>query len=251
MAELSTDRTPAQWAWLAAAAVLLLTLVLGGGWLAWRGLTATDPPPLGPAANAGPSMSAAGSPAVFGVPTVVDGVPWGFPLTPQGAAAAAVTAVTVTGQPDVVFDPDRFAEVAAVVFTAQQAAVQARQVDAARTELEASGWGAQPASRRMYYLTPLAVRLADYDADRPSATVQVWAMSLVGVGDAGGAVFTTSTVELVADEAGGTWTVAGLDTVEGPTPLVAATATAPGRTRALVRDAVPVLPLPLTVGPTQ
>ena len=74
-------------------------------------------------------------------------------------------------------------------------------------------------------------------------------MTLVGVGDAGGAVFTTSTVTLTAD--GNSWTVTGLDTVEGPTPLVQATASAPGRTRALLRDAAATWPLPLpSVGGT-
>jgi hypothetical protein len=68
-------------------------------------------------------------------------------------------------------------------------------------------------------------------------------VTLVGVGDAGGAVFTTSTVDLTSNE--GTWQVTGLDTVEGPTPMVSATATAPGRTRALLRDAAATLPLPL------
>jgi hypothetical protein len=186
----------------------------------------------------------------FGAPRLVDGVPWGFALTPQGAAAAAVTAVAVTGQDEAVFDADRFAAVAKVVFTDEQAAVQARQVDAARTELELSGWAAQPASRRLYFFTPLAVTVTAYDPDRPSATVEVWSMSLIGVGDAGGAVFTTSTVTLTATGRGdgATWVVTGLDSTEGPTPMVRDVASAPGRTRALLRDAAATWPLPLPSG---
>jgi hypothetical protein len=95
------------------------------------------------------------------------------------------------------------------------------------------------------HLAPLAVRLAAYDPAALTATVEVWAMTLVGVGDAGGAVFTTSTVELVAHPNGDTWLVVSLDTIEGPTPLVYDHPTAPGRTRSLVRDATPLLPLPL------
>jgi hypothetical protein len=177
------------------------------------------------------------------VPGLVDGVPWGFALDPAGAAG--VTAVAVTGQPEVAFDADRFAQVAAVMFTEKEATAQARQVDAARTEFELSGWADQPASRRMYHLAPLAVRLTAFDPDAVKARVEVWAMTLVGVGDAGGAVFTTSTVELAADDTSGTWQVTALDTVEGPVPLVLETASAPGRTRTLVRDAASVLPLPL------
>src|SRR5690606_20455451 len=136
-----------------------------------------------------------------------------------------------------------FDQVASIVFTTEEAASQARQVDTARTELELSSWGSQPVSRRLYFFSPIAVRLTAYDTAGPSAQVEVWAMTLVGVGDSGGALFTTSTVTLSA--ADDRWTVTRLDTVEGPTPLVAANASAPGRTRALLRDALATLPLPL------
>lgn len=102
-----------------------------------------------------------------------------------------------------------------MVFTLQEAAAQARQVDAARTQFELSGWVDQPPSRRMYHLSPLAVRLAAFDPDAVTARVEVWAMTLVGVGDTGGAVFTTSTIDLAADDATGTWLVIGLDTPRG------------------------------------
>lgn len=236
-------RTASQRIWLVGAAGLFAVLTLGGGWLAWRGLS-SRPPSLASAAMS--ESSGAAVPVAFGAPDLIEGVPWGFPLTPDGAASAAVTAVAATGQLDAVFDPGRFDEVAAVVFTDAQAEVQAGQVHAARTEFDLSGWADQPPSRRMYFLTPLAVRLTEWDPQRLSATVEVWAMTLVGVGDAGGAVFTTSSVDLIAD--GPTWRVAGLDSVEGPTPMVAAPASAPGRTRALVRDALPAVPLPLPAG---
>lgn len=243
-------RTGAQRLWLAGAASLLALLIVGGGWLAWRGLGAATPSLAG-AVDDPPSPADPGEVA-FGAPRLVEGVPWGFALTPQGAAAAGLVAVAVTGQDDAVFDRRRFDQVAAVVFTPGEAAVQAEQVAAARTEFELSGWAAQPASRRMYHFAPLAVRLVAYDPDGargPTATVEVWAMTLVGVGDAGGAVFTTSTVELGVADSGRTWTVTGLGSVEGPTPMVAGTPSAPGRTRAFVRDAVATLPLPLTTGP--
>lgn len=235
------ERTRAQVVWLAGAATLVGLLLLGGGWLVWQGLTR----PVVSLREAAPvndvhDLTAA---AAWGAPEVVDGVPWGFPQTPDGAASAAVAAVAVTGQPEAVFDPARFARIAAVVFTDTEAAAQARQVEAARTEFELSGWGNQPASRRLYFFAPLAVRLVAYDPTAPAASLEVWAMTLVGVGDAGGAVFTTSTVDLTGEAR--TWAVTGLDTVEGPTPMVSASASAPGRTRALLRDAAATLPLPL------
>jgi hypothetical protein len=235
-------RTQPQRLWLAGAAVLVTVLLVGGGWLAWQGLRNPQATlrPTGQSPSAGGAVAV---PAAFGAPELVQGVPWGFPLTPHGAASAAVSAVAVTGQPDVVFDPDRFDQVASVVFAAEEATSQARQVDSARTEFELSGWGSQPESRRVYFFAPVAVRLLAYDPAGPSAEVEVWAMTLVGVGDSGGAMFTTSTVTLVAVADG--WTVTGLETVEGPTPLVAANASAPGRTRALLRDALATLPLPL------
>lgn len=235
------DRTTSQRIWLAGAGALVGLLLLGGGWLVWQGLTR---PAL--SLREASSTGEAHNPRIaagWGAPDLVDGVPWAFPLTPDGAAAAAVTAVAVTGQSEAVFDPARFAEVAAVVFTEVEAAAQARHVEAARTEFELSGWASQPPSRRLYFFAPLASRLVAYDPTMPRAQVEVWAVTLVGVGDAGGAVFTSSTVDLTG--AGQTWTVTSLDTVEGPTPMVSATASAPGRTRALLRDAAATLPLPL------
>ena len=233
------DRTPLQTVWLVAACALLGVLLFAGGWLVITGIAHP-----GKATVEIATTTTSPAELALGVPDVVDGIPWGFPLDPAGAAAAGVTAVAVTGQPEVAFDPDRFAEVAEVVFTAEEAATQARQVDAARTQFELSGWAEQPVSRRMYHLSPLAVRLTAFDPSEVTARVEVWAMTLVGVGDTGGAVFTTSTVDLAADDTG-TWQVTSLDTHEGPVPLVLDTASAPGRTRTLVRDAASVLPLPL------
>ena len=233
------SRTPMQLGWLAAAVTLVVVLLVGGGWLAWRGMTSTAIPA---------TTTAAAPPVVgqvaFGAPELVDGVPWGFPVTLEGAAGAATAAVSVTGHAAAVFDPDRFDQVAAVVFTADEAAAQAREVDAARVQFEVSGWSAQPASRRMYHFAPLAVRPVVFDPQAGTATVEVWAMTLVGVGDRGGAVFTTSTVELATTD-DGAWQVIRLDSVEGPTPMVEVSPTAPGRTRALVRDALPGVLLPL------
>ena len=234
------ERSTSQRVWLAGAAALIGLLLIGGGVLVWRGVSRPDVS-LREAASGGPPGR--GVPAVLGAPQLIDGVPWGFPLTSHGAAAAAVTAVAVTGQPEAVFDAARFAEIADVVFTEAAALAQEGQVQAARTEFDLSGWGSQPESRRLYFFTPLAARLVAYDANLSSARVEVWAMTLVGVGDAGGAVFTTSTVTL--ESAGDTWTVTSLDTVDGPTPLVHPSASAPGRTRALLRDAVGTWPLPM------
>jgi hypothetical protein len=237
-------RTSGQQVWLLGAAGLIAVLVIGGGWLSWIALSRA--PQILPQSDSGLTATAPRDhPPAHGAPELIDGVPWGFDLTAAGAVAAATTAVAVTGQPDSVFDPARFDEVAAVVFTTEVARNQARQVDAARTEFESSDWADQPALRRSYFMTPLAARLVAYDPARGSATVEVWAITVVGVGDSGGAVFTTSTVELEADHDAPTWTITALDSVDGPTPLVGAVASAPGRTRAFLRDALPAVPLPL------
>lgn len=235
------ERTPSQRVWLVGAAALVVLMLIGGSWLVWQGLTSTPvtsnhAPPVGGRADTE-------SVVALGPTEIVDGVPWGFRHTPGGAVAAAVTAVAVTGQRDVVFDPARFAQVAALVFDEQTRTAQEQQVEAARTEFELSGWAHQPESRRLYFFTPLAARLVAYAPNPPSAQVEVWAMTLVGAGDAGGAVFTTSTIDLTAREA--TWTVTNVDSVEGPTPLAHASSSPPGRTRALLRDATPTWPLPL------
>lgn len=236
------SRSRLQLVWLAGAAGLLLVLVVAGGALGWRGLRTA---PVDPAAaiSSEPSVSTSMTAGGF---ELVDGLPWGFDLTVEGAASAASAAVSVTGAGTVVFDPDRFAEVAEVVFTPAEAAVQVRQVDAARVQFELSGWAAQPPARRTYHLAPLAVRVTRFDPDRARAEAEVWAMTTVGVGDRGGAVFTTSTVSLLADEDG--WRVDGLDTTPGPTPIVEDRPDAPGRIRQLTRDALPTVLVPY--GPT-
>lgn len=232
-------RSPQQVVWLVGAVSLVVVMVLGGGWLALRGMPEVSRDPDRPAPTESAAAPSADSDAALA------GLPWPHPLTRDGAVAAALAVITATGLGDVVFDAERFREIAAVVFTPGEAAAQAEQVDAARAELEASAWGQQPASRRMYHFAPLAARLVDF-ADTPRrARVEVWAMTLVGVGDAGGAAFTTSTVELVAADDNGTWRVADVETEDGPTPLVQAAASAPGRTRALLRDAVATMPVPV------
>jgi hypothetical protein len=235
-------RSPLQLGWLIVAFGLVAVLTVGGGWLAWRGLSNTTPTTTA----ATPALSGEPTSVAFGAPEVIDGIPWGFPPTLEGAAAAASTAVSVTGQAQAVFDADRFEQVAAVVFTDTEAAAQVREVDAARVQFEISGWADQPASRRMYHFAPLAIRPVAFDAEGGEASIEVWAMTLVGVGDRGGAVFTTSTVDLALSEAG-TWQVTALDSEAGPTPMVEDTPTVPGRTRALTRDTLPGVLLPLTV----
>lgn len=239
------QRTLGQRLWLAGAIGLVATLVTVGGWLAFDGLRVRDHA----SAAADPKATTAVAPGqvAFGAPQMVAGVPWGFALDRQGAAAAAAVVVAVTGQPEVVFDQGRFDEVAAVVFDPAEAAVQSRQVEAARSQLEVSGWAAQPASRRMYHFAPLSVRVVSFTPEPATAQVEVWAMTLLGVGDAGGAVFTTSTLDLAGEDGVG-WRVVGLETVQGPVPVVEAGPSAPGRLRALVRDATAPLPLPAPVG---
>ena len=237
------DRSRRHQVGLAAAIALALLLVVAGSWLAWQGLRTARPDvdttiTGGAPANPPPSSTASAADG---------GVPWGFALDVQGAVAAASVAVAATGHEQVVFDPDRFDTLAHQLFTPDEARVQARQVDAARVQFEVSGWDGQPASRRTYHLAVLAARPTAFDPGAGTATVEVWAMTLVGIGDRGGAVFTTSTVTLTTDD--GDWKIAGLDSQPGPTPMVDATPDPPGRIRALTRDALPTVPLPYRLDP--
>ena len=81
------DRTSTQRLWLAGAVGLVGVLLVGGGWLVWQGLTrpAVSPPQAQPAGEAQhPRL-----PVAWGAPDLVDDVPWGFPLTADGAATSA------------------------------------------------------------------------------------------------------------------------------------------------------------------
>jgi hypothetical protein len=235
-------RSAGQLGWLFAAACLVGVLLIGGGALAWHAWSSAPPEADEPATPVPVAEQVA-----FGAPEVIDGVPWGFPHTAEGAASAAATAVSVTGHAQAVFDADRFAQIAEVVFAPDEATAQIREVDSARVQFEVSGFVEQPPSRRMYHFAPLAVRPVVFDAEAGQATVEVWAMTLVGVGDRGGAVFTTSTVELATHH--DSWQVVALDSEPGPTPMVEESPTVPGRTRGLVRDALQAVLLPTAPSP--
>lgn len=111
----------------------------------------------------------------FGAPTLVDGVPWGNPLTPDGVTAAAVTAVAVTGQPEACSTRPGSPRSPAWCSPRSRSGCSSGRY-AARSGFELPGWGRQPAARRMYFFVPLAVGLANWDPGVPSAEVEVWSM---------------------------------------------------------------------------
>ena len=174
-------RSTQQVVWLVGAVSLVVVMVVGGGWLALRGMPEASRHTDRPA-----TTEAADRPSSDG-DAALAGLPWSHPFTRDGAVAAALAAITATGQGDVVFDAERFDEIAAVVFTADEAAVQAEQVDAARIELKASAWGQQPASRRMYHFAPLAARLASFTDTPRRARVEVPSSAVPGAAAAAGA----------------------------------------------------------------
>lgn len=245
-------RSRPQRLWLAAAATLVAVVVAGTGWLAVRAATTAGPAPLGSTAATVARDAANGTAAIRAQPqpgpshrTDVAGVAWGWPLTADGAAAAAMTAHVELSRPDVVIDPDRVDDLATVMFTEREADRQRRLAETLRTELEVSGWFDQPASRRMYHVAPLAVSVPSWDADAGRATVQIWSLQLVGVGDLGGASFVTSTVTLQVID--GDWRLSDTEAVEGPTPFLQSRPNAPGLLRAFLHDAVPLTAIPMTV----
>lgn len=213
------------------AAILLLILLLAGTLLAWRDMGRPD----------APALAAAASTSTPDATATVHGVPWGHPLDVGGAAAAASVAVAVLAHPDVTLDTTRFDAVAGVVLAPAEASRQAEIVATSRRLLDDQGWSDAPESRRSYHHAVLAIRpLRISDG---SATVEVWGMTLLGVGDNGGATFATTTVQLTVDD--GAWRVTHMDSVAGPVPVVADVPSPPGALRLLLRDAISVAPLPI------
>ena len=228
--------TPTQRGWRLGAVGIVAVLLAGGGWLVVTGLSHTS-------ATADPVHSSTTEDVTQDVAVGLSR----FPATQDGATAAAAAALAMLGQPAVLFDDARLTELADELFVAAERRPQVTEIAVARQGFARSGWDDAPPARRSYFSTPIAVRLTgwrDGGDQAVQATVQVWSVTVVTIGDVGGAVFTTSTVDLTADE-GGRWWIAGLDTTEGPTPSVVDTPSIPGTYRQFLRDVTPLVPVPL------
>lgn len=229
--------SPGSRGWGYAAVAVVAVMLVGGGWLVAAGLSDPTPTLAVPAAET----------AVPPTDDDREGLA-GFATTSDGAAAAAAAAVAALGRPEVLFDDDRLDRLASVLFVEAEVRPQLAEVAVARQGFARSGWDEAPAARRSYFSTPIAVRVTDSTRSDAgglaSAVVEVWSVTVVTIGDVGGALYTTSTVSLTADDTG-RWWVSGLDSVEGPTPALAGTPTVPGAYRSWLRDIVPTVPTPV------
>lgn len=227
--------------WLGASLLVVTVLLVGGGWMTATGLARPEPPALATTRSAGPAGTAESADPDGSADQD------GLRPTPLDAVTAATVAIGLLSQPEVVLDPAVRDRVLAERFTVDAAQVEAAELAAAAAELTGSAWADQPASRRTFFSTLLAASLSDWTVPAgdagAEATVGVWSMTILGVGDAGGAVFTTSTLRLTWTD--GRWRITSVDTVEGPTPMLTGMPSVPGELRALLRDALPTVPMPL------
>ncbi|MGE0136880.1 MAG: hypothetical protein AB7L17_10655 [Ilumatobacteraceae bacterium] len=150
------------------------------------------------------------------------GVPGGWSHDEAGALAAAVSAVSLTGEiarAGFITRTDMIETLASGRFGPTLAAESAAQLGEMSGELGAAGVAAQSVTFSELPLTASVVH-----ADRASAEVEVWTVCVITVADVAAPrqVWRTVTVELVWEDAD--WRVDGWSTVSGPTPALAVSA---------------------------
>lgn len=152
---------------------------------------------------------------------VVDGVPHGWRHDAEGARAAALAAVSLTGEiatAGFITRSDIISSIATTGYGPALASLSSGQL--AELSVELGGVGMSPAEL-VWSEIPLTARIVSVDNHR--AVVEVWAVLVVGVPGVGAPrqAWRTVTVE-VAWERGG-WRIDGWTTRPGPTPALAAT----------------------------
>lgn len=177
----------------------------------------------GTGTNTGPVTSAAiGEVAGRGPSSTRHGVPVGWSRDESGALAAAVSAVRLTGEiarAGFITRTDMIETLASARYGPTLAAESAAQLGEMSGELSAAGVSVQSVT---FTELPLTARVAH--ADRASAVVEVWTVSVITVADVAAPrqVWRTVTVELVWEA--GDWRVDGWLTRSGPTPALAVNA---------------------------
>jgi len=158
-------------------------------------------------------------PAQVAGATRMDGdVPVGYAQTRDGAVAAATNySAVLAGQ--LILEPGRYrAAEAAIAAPSAHTEVTAEgeqamaAVDASTRALTEAGRGVRVVVR----YTPLAYRLAAYDAGR--ATVSIWGLWLVGEQGLLSPTETWSTRTATLEWIGGDWKLTSSSTIPGPTP---------------------------------
>jgi hypothetical protein len=158
----------------------------------------------------------------LGPAEVVDGIPHGWRHDSEGARAAAVAAVSVTGEiatAGFITRDDLIESMASSAYAPELAALSSRQLEELSVELGEAG--AAP-SQLVWSEIPLRARTVS--ADARSAYVDVWSVLVIGVAGVGAPrqVWRTVTVEVVWER--DDWRIDGWATAAGPTPALASAA---------------------------
>ncbi len=177
--------------------------------------SAADPDAAVPVAVDAPPVVSPVGPA-----EVVDGVPHGWRHDAEGARAAALAAVSLTGEiatAGFITRSDIIGSIATSGYGPALASVSSGQL--AELSAELGGVGMSPAEL-VWSEIPLTARVVSGDEHR--AVVEVWAVLVVGVPGVGAPrqAWRTVTVELAWER--GDWRINGWDTRPGPTPALAA-----------------------------
>ncbi len=161
-------------------------------------------------------------PAVLPVgPTeVVDGVPHGWRHDAEGARAAALAAVSLTGKiatAGFITRSDIISSIATTGYGPALASLSSGQL--AELSVELGGVGKSP-SELVWSEIPLTGRNVSVDDRR--AVIEVWAVLVVGVPGVGAPRQAWRTVKVEVAWERGDWRIDGWDTRPGPTPALAA-----------------------------
>lgn len=172
------------------------------------------------AGDQGASRSpAAGGP---GPGRVVDGVPVGYERSARGAVAALLAYAPLLGDPRVLLDPARRAQVLRVVGTPRYAqsfrGAGARALAAAGRGPIGAGLGR--GARTVFLATPIAYRVLRYDSQE--VVVEGWGVSVVANDLGVRAQATWATTVTTVRWQHGDWRIDAVRSEEGPTPVLAA-----------------------------
>ena len=158
----------------------------------------------------------------LGPAAVVDGIPHGWRHDADGARAAAVAAVSVTGEiatAGFITRDDLIESIASSAYASELAALSSRQLEELSIELGEAGVAP---SQLVWSESPLRARTVS--ADDRSAVVDVWSVLVVGVPGVGAPrqVWRTVTIELVWER--DDWRIDRWAAAAGPTPALASAA---------------------------
>ncbi|MFZ6003055.1 MAG: hypothetical protein ACOYXM_03910 [Actinomycetota bacterium] len=158
----------------------------------------------------------------MGPAEVVDGIPPGWRHDGDGARAAAMAAVSVSGDiatAGFITRDDLIESIASSDYASELAALSSRQLGELSIELGEAGIAP---SQLLWSEIPLRARTVS--ADDRSALVDVWSVLVVGVPGVGAPrqVWRTVTVGLVWER--DDWRISGWNASAGPTPALASAA---------------------------